>query len=379
MRPLGDLRFQRAFSGWYWVIGDDRAPLLASPSLWDAELRVRDALPDGAGNAAARVHRATGPRGQELRAVVQRITLPGRAVPLRVVLAGDVAELRRETDRFDVLLSTSLATLGGALLALVAIQMRLTLRPLRALADDLGEVRLGRRDRVDGDTPQELVPLAEAVNDLLAHDAALVEHARTQAADLAHALKTPLSLVMAEASELTDDRGRRIVGHAETMRRHIDRRLGGAFPRPAVAGERTPLRPVVEGIVQTLARLHPTREIELDVPAELVFPGPREDLEEITGNLVENACKWARRRVRLHARGDGRRIELSVDDDGPGLDPAERELVLARGARLDEQSPGAGLGLGIVRDVAATYRGRLRLERSELGGLKAVVTLSRPG
>lgn len=376
-RSLGDPRFQRAFSGWYWVVGDDRAPLLASPSLWDANLRVQDAPREEAGAAAARVHRAMGPREQELRAFVQEITLPGLEAPLRVVLAGDVAELRRETERFDTLLWTSLAVLGGALLALAAIQMRLTLRPLRVLADHLGEVRQGRRDRVDQDAPQELAPLVDAVNDLLAHDAALVERARTQAADLAHVLKTPLSLVMAEASELTDDRGRRIVGHADTMRRHIDRRLGGASPRLAVAGQRTPVHPVVEGIVQTLTRLHPTREIDLDAPAELVFPGPREDLEEIAGNLLENACKWARHRVRFRAREDDHRLELCVEDDGRGLEPAQREQVLARGARLDVQVPGAGLGLGIVCDVAATYRGALRLDRSELGGLMAVVTLPR--
>jgi signal transduction histidine kinase len=374
-RPLGDPRFQRAFSGWYWVVGADRAPLLASASLWDAELRVQNALRKEAGTI--HVHRAMGPRDQELRAFVQEITLPGLEVPLRVVLAGDVAELQRETERFDALLWTSLAVLGGALLALVAVQMRLTLRPLRALAESLGDVRQGHRDRVDPDAPQELAPLVDAVNDLLAHDAALVERARTQAADLAHALKTPLSLVMAEASELTDDRGRRIISHAETMRRHIDRRLGGASPRPAVAGERTPLHPVVDGIVQTLARLHPTREIELDAPTELAFPGPREDLEEIAGNLLENACKWARHRVLFRARETDRQLELSVDDDGPGLEPAQREQVLARGARLDVQAPGAGLGLGIVCDVAATYRGSLRLDRSELGGLIAVVTLPR--
>lgn len=374
-RPLGDPRFQRAFSGWYWVVGDEREPLLASASLWDANLRVGEVLQEEPGADSARIHRAVGPRDQELRAFVQEITLPRRVVPLRVVVAGDVAELRGQTERFDALLWASLAALGGALLAVAAIQMRLTLRPLRSLAEDLRQVRQGRRDRVDRDAPQELAPLVDAVNDLLAHDAALVERARTQAADLAHALKTPLSLVVAEASEQTDDRARRIVAHAETMRRHIDRRLGGAAVRPAVAGERTPLHAAVEGIVQTLARLHPTREIELHAPAELVFPGPREDLEEIAGNLLENACKWARHRVRFRAREADGRLELSVDDDGPGLEPAQREQVLERGARLDTHTPGAGLGLGIVCDVAASYRGSLRLDRSELGGLHAVVML----
>lgn len=377
-RPLGDPRFQSTFSGWYWVVSDERGLVLASRSLRDAELRVESAPKASDGPGRRSVRRAFGPRGQELRALLQDITLPGREEPLRVALAGDAEELRRETERFDALLFSSLAALGGALLGLVAIQMRLALRPVRALVGDLADVRMGRSKHVGDGAPRELAPLAEAVNDLLAHDSALVEHARTQAADLAHALKTPLSLVMAEASELADHRGRRIAGHAETMRRHIDRRLGGAFPRPAVAGERTPLRPVVEGIVQTLARLHPTRKIALDAPDSLAFPGPPEDLEEIAGNLLENACKWAREHVRFRARRKGARLELSIDDDGPGLTPAEREEVLARGARLDTRAPGAGLGLGIVRDVAAMYGGRLRLDTSELGGVKAVVSLTVP-
>lgn len=380
-RPLGDPRFQRAFSGWYWSVGDDRTPLLTSASLWDSELRLSDAGGAGdpgdeeAANAEIRVLPAVGPRGQSLRAVVRTITLPGRDSPIRVVLAGDAAELRREVEHFDAHLVGSLATLGAVLLTLVAIQMRLALRPVRALAEDLAAVRAGLRAQVGSDTPSELAPLAEAVNDLLAHDAALVERARAQAADLAHALKTPLSLVMAEASELADDRGRRIAVHAETMRRHIDRRLGGAFPRPAVAGERTPLRPAVEAIAQTLARLHPACAIELDAAATLVFPGHREDLEEIAGNLLENACKWARGRVRFCAREAEGRLELAVDDDGRGLEPAEREAVLVRGSRLDVQTPGAGLGLAIVRDVVASYRGRLLLEASDLGGLRVAVSL----
>jgi signal transduction histidine kinase len=378
-RPLGDPRFQRALSGWYWVVGDDAAPLLTSASLWDAALRVEAEDEEGDRRGGPAVRRAVGPRDQRLRALVLAVTLPGREQPLRVVVAADTEELQREIDRFDVLLAVSLAALGAALLGLVGIQLRLALRPAQRLTADLAEVRRGHRTRVGEDAPRELVALADAVNDLLAHDAELVERARTQTADLAHVLKTPLSLVMAEAGELADDRGRRISGHAEAMRRHIDRRLGGAYPRTAVAGKRIPLRPVVEGIVQTLSRLHPAREIELDAAEDLMFPGPREDLEEIAGNLLENACKWARRRVRLRGRGDANGLELCVDDDGPGLEPPEREEVLERGVRLDVTAPGAGLGLGIVRDVAAAYRGRLRLDASDLGGLRAVVTLAVPG
>lgn len=374
-RPLGDPRFLRAFSGWYWLVGDDHDPLLTSASLWDADLRVLDERQGGAATAKIQSIPAIGPRGQPLRAVVRKITLPGRDEPIRVVLAGDVTELNREVEHFEALLVGSLVTLGIALLVLVAIQMRLALRPVRNLADDIQKVREGLRDRVGDDAPSELEPLADAVNDLLAHDAALVERARTQAADLAHSLKTPLSLVMAEASELADDRGRRIVSHSETMRRHIDRRLGGAFPRPAIAGVRLSLRPVVEAIIQTLTRLHPTCEINLDVSDAVVFPGPQEDLEEIVGNLLENGCKWARVRVRCRAQESEGRLTLIVDDDGPGLEPAQREEVLLRGSRLDVQTPGTGLGLSIVRDIVEAYQGSLILDQSDLGGLRVIVRL----
>lgn len=374
-RPIGDARFQRAFSGWYWAIDEERTLLLTSASLWDAELRLSDASEAKATEAGIRAYPAVGPRGQRLRAVVRTITLPGRDIPIRVVLAGDAAELKREVEHFNALLMASLASLGFVQIALVAFQLRLALRPIRSLVGDLGQVRDGHLERVGTDAPSELAPLADAVNDLLAHDAKLVERARMQAADLAHALKTPLSLVMAEAGELADDRGRRIVGHADTMRRHIDRRLGGAFPRLAVAGERSPLRPIVEAIGQTLARLYPTCEIEVDASDTLVFPGPREDLEEIAGNLLENACKWARRRVHFRARDNEGRLELTVDDDGKGLAPAERDDVVVRGSRLDLQTPGTGLGLSIVRDVVETYRGRLVLDASDLGGLRATATL----
>jgi signal transduction histidine kinase len=254
--------------------------------------------------------------------------------------------------------------------------MRVALRPLRRLAGEIAALREGERARVGDDAPRELEPLVDSLNVLLAHDAELVQRARTQAADLAHALKTPLSLVLAEAGELADERGRRIARHADTMRRHIEFRLSTAVARPAVARERTAFRPVVDAIAETLRRLHPHVAIERDVPAGATFSGAREDLEEIVGNLLENACKWARTRARVGLRATAeRRVGLVIEDDGPGLDESARSSVLARGVRLDESAPGAGLGLAIVADVVAAYGGSLRLDASALGGLRAEVEL----
>jgi signal transduction histidine kinase len=373
---LGDPRFERPLSGWYWQVLAGGEPLATSRSLWDATLVAVEPV-GGLDDVSAAT--LAGPRGESLRVLARDVTLPGRREPLRVILAGDEAELRREIERFDALLFASLGALGLGMLALVATQMRLALRPLHALAHDLGAVRAGLRERVTAPVPHELGPLVDSLNELLAHDAELVQRSRDHSADLAHALKTPLSLVWAEAEEIGGERGDRIVRHADTMRRHIERRLAAAAPRPAVAGGRTAVRPVLEAIASTLARLHPTCAIAVDAPAEIAFRGAREDLEEVVGNVLENACKWARGEVRVTLRGSGAALSLEIDDDGPGLVPSEREAVLERGKRLDERTPGSGLGLAIVREVVDLHGGELELGASPLGGLRVRVRLPAAG
>jgi signal transduction histidine kinase len=370
---LGDPRFEQVFSGWYWQVADARGEVLAtSRSLWDAMLHVPEEANDPAGGAM----RVVGPRDQPLRALSRTLTLPRRDAPLRVTLAGDEAELRGAIDRFDVLLVAALGILGAGILLLVGVQLRVLLRPLHGIAAELEDVRDGRRQGVGRGAPRELAALVDSLNALLAHDDELVRAARAQAADLAHALKTPLSLVLAEAGELGDARGERIARQADVMRRHIEFRLATTSPRPAVARERTPVRPVADAITETLARLHPHVAVERRVDDEPVFRGAREDLEEIVGNLLENACKWAGKRALLSAavRDDG--LVLCFEDDGPGLDEAETEAVLARGVRLDERAPGSGLGLAIVRDLVALYGGELELGRSALGGLRVTVRMA---
>jgi signal transduction histidine kinase len=375
---LGDPRFEQVFSGWYWQVADARGEALAaSRSLWDATLRVPAG--DAATEPGSAVIRLLGPRERPLRAWVRTLTLPRSDASFQVVLAGDEAELRREIDRFDALVLVALGILGTGILTMVVVQIRVVLRPLRGIADELAEVRNGRRERVGLDAPRELAPLVDSLNALLAHDAELVRTARTQADDLAHALKTPLSLVLAEAEELGDERGKRIARHADTMRRHIEFRLTAAVPRPAVARERTSLRPIVAAMVETLTRLHPRLTVESRIEGEPVFQGPREDLEEIVGNLLENACKWAKSRARVSAAVEAGRLVLAFEDDGSGLDEAACRAVLARGVRLDEAAPGSGLGLAIVRDLVALYGGELELGPSALGGLRAAVQLESGG
>jgi len=366
-RALGDPRFERPLSGWYWEVTQDGRRLVASRSLWDAE------MPAAATSGA--VVRILGPRERALGALSRDVTLPGREGALRVQVAVDASELDAEIARFDALLLAALGGLGAGVLALGVVLTRLAVRPLRKIEDEMTAIRDGARERLDPEVPRELGLLVDSTNALLEHDLALVERARANAADLAHAIKTPLSLIRAEAEELGGERGHRIARQADAIARHIERRGVRATALPAVAGRRVALRPVAAAIADTLARLHPHCAIELDVPEALAFPGAREDLEEIVGNLLENACKWARSRVRLTARADAGALEIAIEDDGGGLDPGARERVRERGARLDEQAPGSGLGLAIVEEVAALHGGVLRLEDATLGGLRAAVRL----
>jgi signal transduction histidine kinase len=366
-RGLGDPRFERPLSGWYWEVSQSGRRMAASRSLWDAE------MPAVAETGA--VARVGGPRGRILGALARDVTLPGHDGSLRVQVAVDTAELDSEIARFDALLLAALGALGATVLALGAVLTRLAVRPLRKIEDEVVAVRDGRRERLDPDVPRELGLLVDATNALLDHDLALVERARANAADLAHAIKTPLSVIRAEAEELGGERGGRVARQADAIARHIERRGVRATALPAVAGRRVALLPVAAAIADTLARLHRHCAIEVDVPEALRFPGTREDLEEIVGNLLENACKWARTRVRLTARADAAGLEIAIEDDGDGLAPAARERARERGTRLDEQSPGSGLGLAIVEEVAALHGGALHLDAAALGGLRATVRL----
>jgi len=287
----------------------------------------------------------------------------------------DDGELRREIERFDMLLFAALVTLGLGVLALAFVLTRIAMRPLRALEAEIAGLRAGDRERVGAGAPRELGTLVDSLHALLEHDEKLVQRARSHAADLAHAIKTPLSLIRTEAEELGGEGGERIARHADAIARHTDRSLVRGTALPAVAGRRTPVRAVAQAIAETLSRLHRQRAIEVEVPASLAFRGAREDLEEILGNLMENACKWARSQVRVVARADAEVLEIAVEDDGSGLGPIARERVVERGTRLDESAPGSGLGLSIALEVIALHGGSLRLEDAPRGGLRAVVLL----
>jgi signal transduction histidine kinase len=259
------------------------------------------------------------------------------------------------------------------------------LSPVGQLRERLAAVHQGREARLTGDYPAEVQPLVEDLNALLAHQEETVRRAVAKAGDLAHGLKTPLALLANEAERATaaghTDLAAAISQQVERMRRQIDRHLAHARAAAsgATPGMRTAVNESAEALARTVRRLHAARalQLDLDVPADHAVRVSREDLDEMLGNLLDNACKWGTSRVRLSSSAEGATITIDVEDDGSGLPERLRETVLQRGVRADEAAPGSGFGLAIVRDLAEVYGGRIALDRSPFGGLRARLQLPR--
>ena len=259
--------------------------------------------------------------------------------------------------------------------------------PLRRLRASLSAVREGRSQRIEGDHPSEVKPLVDELNGLLEDRERAVARALTTAGDLAHGLKTPLA-VLAQEAELVDAAGHHDLATTlrqlvERMQRQVDYHLARARSTAssrAAPGLRCSLLPSVEGLVRTMHRLHAGRELAIDTEVSPTHEvrGRREDLDEMLGNLLDNACKWARSRVAISSAVEDARLVIAVDDDGPGLDPSMCAQVLQRGARADQQVRGSGLGLAIVRELAELYGGSVALETSPFGGTRARLELLRP-
>ncbi|HSC17519.1 MAG TPA: ATP-binding protein [Rhizomicrobium sp.] len=384
---FSDPRFERVYSGWYWQIVPEqpKGDIRISRSLWDKAIRLSDFRMR---NNVAWGH-GIGPESQPVRVVARRIEFPITATPqkgdVRVytfLVGGNVSEVEAEVSAFNNMLFWAFAIFGLGLIAAIFLQVRIGLLPLRRLRAGLARVRNGDTQRLEGRYPFEIAPLVEELNSLLAHNAEVVERARTQVSNLAHSLKTPLSVLASEASAQKGPLAPVVMARVGTMRRQIDHYLSRARAAGAasVLGNRTPVKLVLDDLSRTLTRIYAGRDLVIaaSCPPELAFRGERQDLEEMAGNLMDNACKWAERRVEARAtsRPDGE-LELCVDDDGPGLEPDERAKVGTRGERLDESVPGSGFGLAIVRDIAGLYGGSLELAESPHRGLRARLILPR--
>lgn len=370
VRPLGDPRFDQPFAGWYWQVADDSGVLLRSRSLWDVTLPV---LPTPEPGAVA-FGRVAGPQGQSLLTAERDLTFPERERPVHVAVAASRHDVDRELRTFDRLLLVSFVLLAAGLAAAMAVQVGYGLKPLKRLTGELEALRRHAGGRLSGGYPTEIAPLAEAMNAVLDHDAELVDRARTHVGNLAHGLKTPLSVMRAELSSGRAD-PLVLADQMERMSRMVEHHLTRARAEASSAralGASVPVAEVAAEIAAMLSKIHAGRSLAIDndCAADARFAGDRDDLAEMLGNLMDNACKWAQGRVRVTA-GAGPALMVTVEDDGAGLSEDDRAHATRRGARLDESAPGHGLGLAIVRDLTELYGGRLELDRSGLGGLAA--------
>ncbi|NJO38223.1 MAG: sensor histidine kinase [Rhizobiales bacterium] len=321
----------------------------------------------------------SGPSGQALRVLVRPILLPGQDRPYWYAVAGDESELRGPKNRFDGLLALTLAMLFAGVLAAILIQVRFGLQPLFRIQRALSAIRSGESRRLEGAYPSEIQPLAHELNALIDHSETLIERAQTHVGNLAHGLKTPLSVLANEVRGKDTPLGQLVERQTTLMRQQVEHHLSRARAAATsnILGARSEVGPVLDDLQRTLGRIHEERAIAIEVACQpsLVFRGARHDLEEMLGNLMDNACKWAKSRVQVQAERHGDRIMLTIEDDGDGLPPSKREEVLKRGRRLDESVPGTGLGLSIVVDLASLYGGSLALGDAALGGLSATLQL----
>lgn len=379
-QSLGEPLFELPLSGWYWQVTRlDKTDVRSSHSLWDGGLPHLQDLGVKADGAGARQGYVAGPEGQRLR-VVERVIDVGDAGRYLVAVAGDFTEIAEEQWAFDKALILTFSLLAVVLLLTTMFQVLFGLAPLKRISDSLHAIRSGRAEKLEGSFPDEIAPLSRETNALIEANKEIVERARTHVGNLAHALKTPLSVMVNEANARRDDPlAGKVLEQAEIMRDQVTRHLERArlAARSTVLGSITDIAPVATALARTMEKIHHDRDIAIDVRVQdgVQFGGERPDLEEMLGNLVDNACKWASSRVAVDVTSAASNVHFIVDDDGPGLSATDREFAGKRGQRLDETKPGSGLGLSIVTELAALYGGTLELGAAPAGGLRAELTL----
>jgi len=388
-QSLGEPLFELPLSGWYWQItrvDSEKPDVRASRSLWDKKLPKLEERGAELTAAGIRVAYVDGPEGQSLRMVERPVDL-GADGKFLVSVAGDASEIFDETRSFDYYLGGTFTALGIVLLLTTIFQVRFGLAPLKRISESIADIRSGRAERLEGQFPVEIDPLARETNALIDANREIVERARTHVGNLAHAIKTPLSVIFNEASAHgANPFADKVLEQADLMRDQVAHHLERAriAARVTIVGTVTEVAPAIEALQRTMEKIHRDRAIVIEVRADpkAKFRGERQDLEEMAGNLVDNACKWASSRVFIEVlvekpAGPAAQpmLRIIVDDDGKGLSAAERAKVSHRGQRLDESKPGSGLGLSIVVELAALYGGNLSLADAPIGGLRAELVL----
>ena len=373
--PPSDPRYHILMSGWYWEIRHRGRVLASSPSLDGEQI---DLTQLGSAEHAG-THVLNGPDTVPIRVQTMQIAsgVPGEQLLLvasapMMGVTDDVSDIAQH-----ILVSFSLLALG--LLIAVVLQIRIALRPIKDIGHGISRIHLGTADKVEGEFPADVQPLVSELNNVLEHSSVLLRRARNQLGDLVHSIKNPLTVINNEARAMDEETGPLILKQTADIAASVDHHLSRAraFGTTNVLGSRAKVRPVAEDLVFALKRIYKDRNLSFDLSGlgNCATRCEAQDLEEMLGNLMDNACKWARERVIIHCETAGGRCFLTVEDDGPGIPEDKVEQVLQRGQQLDESREGHGLGLGIVQDLLELYRGDLTLGRSGHGGLFARLDL----
>jgi signal transduction histidine kinase len=381
-RPPADQRFLEPYSGLYFQISAVGAKPAAqagdldfpSRSLWDRRLQIRENHND----FNVHVYDSVEFPDETLRVVERDVRIPGSPLRWRFQVAQTRDSLDEQISVLRKTLTRSFAILGLGLIILAALQAIYGLWPLRRVQKAIAAIRSGERSRIDESFPREIEPLKDELNALLAHNETQAEEARTHAGNLAHALKTPLTVITNAATAKDPDLANTVCREATTMRRQVDHHLARAraIGRRSSALARSEVWPSLQSVERAVSRLYENSTIDLDGDKQASVRVERQDLDEMLGNLIENAAKYGGGRVFVTVKTTAECVEIEIEDDGTGIPEAEHASIFARGARLDTGKPGTGLGLAIVRDVAEIYGGSIELDESEdLGGLLARLKL----
>ena len=377
---IGDPRFFQPYSGWYWQVNNGTKTLVRSRSMWDQVFTSDKRLIGGRSQFIDSVNQ-TNERDKfietkKLHIIERNISFPGIDSPVTFIVSGDTEEYQQNINKFDNTLSVILFILGTGLMIAVFLQVKFGLLPLNKIKASLFKVRNGDEDKLKESYPLEVQPLASEINELLDHNAKIIDRAKTHVGNLAHVLKTPLAVISNEIKTEDNIMNNQVI----LMKRHIDRYLKKAHLESVgtFSKEKINIIDLVKKMISIFKKLYPDVQINLDESVQEAFVfGSMDDLEEVIGNIIENACKYGKNKIEVEIRiSEKNNLQLVISDDGLGLSQEQMNKVFARGFRIDEQKPGTGLGLNIVKDIVETYmKGKVTLSKSKLGGLEVNILL----
>lgn len=378
--PASEPRWSAPLSGYYWQINLPDGQLLRSRSLWDSTLNVRKTETAGASN----FYYIDDLSSQHLLALTKSLSIDDGKTKFLLTIASDTKELDKAILAFQSSIQGYLLILAIVLLAILFLQITFGLSPLVALKKALHRFHIGEADKVNGVFPVEFSPLVAELNAVIEKNSSIVTRAKTQAGNLAHAMKTPIAVISnaLEDKNISEESFKALVKEQiSNAKEQIDWNLAKARAATASKNPRlkTPVLPVIESIVVVMHKVYAEKALKIEIQnptaSPSIFNGEEYDLQEIVGNILDNACKWAKTRVEISAAPYMDGLQIIVEDDGFGVNPADYDKILKRGFRVDELTQGSGLGLAIVNDLVTLYDGSIELSLSSLGGLRVQVRL----